>query len=314
MLGKVEIENFRSLRSVRVPLRPLTILIGPNDSGKSAFLAALQYLVNHNTFQPWDRWQHDDQVKVSLSGTTAQGTGRFASEGGVINSAALGALRPLGFFHLLSQGIPTESSGYNDDQGVPPPIGSNGDGVSPLFDYLLRRDRKQFYAAVEALRVLVPGLKEVEIATPHPAHRRLDFVIENGLRMPANMASAGVQLLLFFVALAYHPSPPKFILLEEPETGVHPRRLVEVIRLLREITEGKNCGHAAQVIVTTHSPYLLDLVNLEKDQVLVFRRQDDGSCTAQPVDAERLKVFLDEFMLGEVWYNQGEEGLVAKRP
>ena len=35
---------------------------------------------------------------------------------------------------------------------------------------------------------------------------------------------------------------------------------------------------------------------------------------AEPADTERLKVFLDEFMLGEVWYNQGEEGLVAKRP
>src|SRR5260370_17964383 len=112
MLGDVKIENFRSLRSVSVPLRPLTILIGPNDSGKSAFLAALQYLVNEITFQSWDRWQHDDQVKVSLAGTTAQGIGRFASPGGIVDPAVLAALRPLGFFHLQSHGIPIESQRY----------------------------------------------------------------------------------------------------------------------------------------------------------------------------------------------------------
>src|SRR6266852_2203553 len=134
MLQQVEIENFRSLKIPSVPLRPLTILIGPNDSGKSAFLAALQYLVNELTFQPWDRWRHEDQVKVSLSGTTAQGTGTFSTHGGIVNQEVLAALRPLGFFHLLSQGIPMESQGQSDEQGTPPSIVSNGDGVSPLFD------------------------------------------------------------------------------------------------------------------------------------------------------------------------------------
>ena len=81
---------------------------------------------------------------------------------------------------------------------------------------------------------------------------------------------------------------------------------------MREITEGKHGEHAAQVILTTHSPYLLDHVDLDRDQVLVFQRQDDGSRTAQPVDASRLKNYLDEFMLGEVWFNESEEGLVSK--
>jgi len=33
--------------------------------------------------------------------------------------------------------------------------------------------------------------------------------------------------------------------------------------------------------------------------------------TAHEVDAEHLRAFLDEFMLGEVWFNQGEEGLLT---
>ncbi len=119
-------------------------------------------------------------------------------------------------------------------------------------------------------------------------------------------------MLLFFVALAFHPCPPRLILLEEPENGVHPKRLSDVIQLLRRVTKGELGASAAQVVLTTHSPYLLDLVDLAQDQVLVFRRNDDGSRSAQPADASRLKTFLDEFLLGEVWFNEGEAGLVSK--
>jgi len=66
-----------------------------------------------------------------------------------------------------------------------------------------------------------------------------------------------------------------------------------------------------QVILSTHSPYLLDHVRLPEDQVIVFAREEDGRRTAHEADQARLKTFLDEFMLGEVWFNQGEEGLVT---
>ncbi len=40
-LDKVHIKNFLSLRNVTLPLKPLTVLVGPNASGKSNFLRAL---------------------------------------------------------------------------------------------------------------------------------------------------------------------------------------------------------------------------------------------------------------------------------
>ena len=82
--------------------------------------------------------------------------------------------------------------------------------------------------------------------------------------------------------------------------------------LLKGITRGEHADNPAQVILSTHSPYLLDSVDPKEDRVLIFQRLDDGSRTATPADTKRLELFLDEFMLGEVWYNQGEEGMVAK--
>ena len=118
-------------------------------------------------------------------------------------------------------------------------------------------------------------------------------------------------LLLFFIALTYHPSPPKLILLEEPENGVHPRRLADVLRLLKEITRGEH-GQTPAGGPDDALAVFTRFGRCRRRPGLVFHRRSDGRRTAQPVDEERLKLFLDEFMLGEVWYNQGEAGLVAK--
>ena len=310
MLTHVTINNFRGLRSLSVPLRPLTVLIGLNDSGKSSFLTALKYLANPApSFPPSDYWRHDRSNSIIIRGDSPEGHGGI--EPPIL--IPLPSVQPCSFFQLPVGGVATISNGSNDDQG-PPILGEDGSMLPSLLDYFLRRDRGRFFGTVSALKNLIPGLQDLEIATPQPERRRLDLLVEHNLLIPAEQASAGVRLLMFFVALAYHPKPPKLILIEEPETGVHPKRLADILKLIRQITCGKYGNHAAQVVITTHSPYLLDHVDLETDQVLVFRREDDGTRTAEPADAERLRAFLDDqFLLGEVWFNQGEEGLVAKR-
>ncbi len=308
MLEHINIKNFKSLVRVEAPLRPLTVLIGKNDSGKTSFLKALLALADGRSFSIEDYYLNDQKRSIEIEGLTTD-------NGIVWNKTSVGtrpdsSLKPALRYQLPAQGVSMSSPGYDDRQG-PQPLDESGSGVPSLIDYLLRRDRTRFFELVDEVRRLVPGVADIGIETPEPSRRALNLILEHEFRMPGDQASSGVRLLLFFISLAFHPDPPKLILVEEPETGIHPKRLSEVIRLLRGITEGAHGGHAAQVVLSTHSPYLLDCLDIEKDQVLVFRREEDGRRTVEPADAERLKLFLDEFMLGEVWYNQGEEGLVA---
>ncbi len=313
MLEKIIIANFRCLQVVKAPLRALTVLIGPNDSGKSAFLAALQYLSGARGLEKYDWWRADQQLELLVRGI-AQGWDiqRSSRQGDRYSTGSVNPLQPTLLYQLPAAGVSMESEGY-PDEGEPPTIGPNGELTPALLDYFLRGDRNRFFAVAEAMRSLIPGFQDITIRTPHPQRRRFDFIIDNGFSIPADRASVGVRLMIFFLALAYHPKPPAMLLLEEPETGVHPRRLADIVRLLRELGQGLYSKRPTQIVLTTHSPYLLDHINPEVDQVLAFRRNDDGSRICQPVDAERLKVFLDEFMLGEVWYNEGEEGLWARK-
>lgn len=304
MIDRVVIQNFRCLRSVDVPLRPLTVLIGPNDSGKSSFLRSVSY-AGRGKVPRQEFWRQDADSPAEI---TLYGGPHLRGEGEEIaKRSALSAFTPV-HLTLPASGPAMACAGVNE-VGVAPPV--THDNVAAILDWMLRRDRSRYAAFEGAVQASLPGVQEVLIATPTSSQRRVDLRIEGDFTVPADEASGGVRLMLFFLTLAWHPSPPPVILLEEPENGIHPQRLAEVMDLLRGLTQGKHAPHETQVILTTHSPYLLDRIDHETDQVLVFQRGDDGACTARPLDPERLSAFLDEFMLGEIWTNEGEQGLVS---
>ena len=62
-LNSVHIENYRSLRDVTLPLKPLTVLVGPNASGKSNILSALSLL---NTMMVAEQLPPVDIIRNSL--------------------------------------------------------------------------------------------------------------------------------------------------------------------------------------------------------------------------------------------------------
>lgn len=294
MIERVKIENFRALRNVDVRLKPLTVLIGPNDTGKSSFLDAIYHSVTRQNL-PGRPSRRFEKTVARLDGWTDIG------------------LEFVRLFRLPTAGIAMKSLGADEIPGTAAPtLNWEGGNVPATLDSLYRRDHRRFEQIVAALRQLIADVDRLHIFTPSAQERGIEVALSDGSVLAGEELSAGIKLLLFFLTLAHHPTPPKLVMLEEPENGLHPKRLGEVMDMLRGLTKSTLGAPPVQVILTTHSPYLLDHVRLPEDQVLVFRREDDGSRSVTEVDVERLKVFLDEFMLGEVWFNQGEDGLVAR--
>jgi predicted ATPase len=298
VLTRFSLANFRCFASVDVPLKPLTVLVGPNDTGKSVFLRALNAL--EKASQPYDEKRQEGGDAFWVKG--------WKPEGEEV-SPGVPARVEVQLFRLPSTGL-KPISGASVDAGLSPPLDANGGNLPTLFDYLLRRDRKRFDEIVDVLKKRIEGLEDVQVAAPSVSERRLDYVFDGPVVLPSSDVSAGIGLLTFFVALAHHPRPAEIVLIEEPENGVHPKRLAEVVALLRALAKGEFSGRPTQVILSTHSPYLLDQIHLPEDEVLVFRRAPDGTRTVEPADAERLQAFLGEFMMGEIWFNRGEDGLV----
>jgi len=128
------------------------------------------------------------------------------------------------------------------------------------------------------------------------------YVQERGLGlMSATRLSDGTLKFLCLMAVLCDPNPAPLVCIEEPETGLHPDALAIVGDALREAST------RTQLIVTTHSDALVDRFTDEPETVVVCERGFDESTSFRRLSREKLKEWLDEYTLGELW-RRGEIG------
>ena len=93
------------------------------------------------------------------------------------------------------------------------------------------------------------------------------------IRYWADELSEGTLYFLALLCIINQPNPPKLLLLEEPEKGVHPRRIHEVFQFILQLVEERDI----QVIMTTHSPVMLDMFAEMPESVFIFDKDEEGA-------------------------------------
>ena len=154
-------------------------------------------------------------------------------------------------------------------------------GLESRIDLYLNR----FYQAYDSLRPRVYG-GTIQLAAN-----------EAGMRsgIPATRLSDGTMRFIALLTILCHPRPPELICIEEPELAMHPDVMPLLADLLRSASE------RTQVIVTTHSPNLVDQFTGDPDAVVVCERGFDGDTQLKRLSSEELKDWLAEYKLGEMW-------------
>jgi predicted ATPase len=92
-----------------------------------------------------------------------------------------------------------------------------------------------------------------------PAVPQLRFRVKGGPELPLSAASSfakSLAALSLRVASPVRANQPTVLVIDEPEMNAHPRAQLAIIELLAVLA---NRGH--YVIVTTHSPYIIDHLN-----------------------------------------------------
>lgn len=197
-----------------------------------------------------------------------------------------------------------------------PELAENGAGLPTLLSVLAGAERERIAAIEAQFQKAVPTLAGFRILpTPQGNHRLVFKLAGNMGQLEASQVSDGALLFLGFLSLLYHPNPPSMLLVEEPETGVHPGRLRNIVRLLKTLSVPADDRPAVQILVTTHSPYLLD--EMSPEEVLVFRRDDSGAADAIRMDSiPDIDERLSDYKLGELWTAYEEDCLyeLSSRP
>ena len=137
-----------------------------------------------------------------------------------------------------------------DTSDIPKLTMGTADLVSSLIDLPL--EKASLY---ELVRDFEEKLIEGEILHPFLNGRLSEIKYRfQGTEIPLSRASSGVsELAPILLYLKYEVNPKSILIIDEPETHLHPRNQRILARLLvRLVREGVN------VIITTHSEYLLE--------------------------------------------------------
>ena len=166
-----------------------------------------------------------------------------------------------------------------------------GRRLDPSLDSCLKR----FYESYESLHTRIFG-NTVEL-----------IINEAGMSssLPASRLSDGTIRFIALLAILCHPAPPPLICIEEPEIALHPDSQDLVVQLLRQASE------RTQLVVTTHSPWLIDRLSDEPDTVIVCERDRHPADGTQfnRLSREKLGDWLEDMTLGDAWMSGAVRGV-----
>jgi predicted ATPase len=157
-------------------------------------------------------------------------------------------------------------------------IGLSGEDLAP-FLYRLKWHKEKFRAVERTLSMAIPSIEKVLVEL-NEKRGELDIqIIQDGTPYSSRIVSEGTLRVLALCAIAHNPWPGNLIAFEEPENGVHPKRMELIINLLASIALDEASNR--QVVVTTHSPVFVSLAHrLQKEKPkevgLFVCRGEDG--------------------------------------
>lgn len=210
------------------------------------------------------------------------------------------ALLSMGFYNFNPEAIKELQS--PDAGELLHPDGSNTASVISR----LRAEQPTALARIkDYLQTIVPEIEHVERKAlgpketlifkqrPQGADRALKFYA-------SSMSDGTLRALAALVAvtqLVGHAAPIKLVGIEEPETALHPAAAGALMDALREASK------QTQVLVTSHSPDLLDQLNLDVDGLLVVTSERGPTVIAPPDVASREAIRTHLYSAGELLRN-----------
>lgn len=153
-------------------------------------------------------------------------------------------------------------------------IGQMGEDLGAFLNTLKAFDPKQFAAIEKSFHHIIPSISGIDVSVNSLGEVELKLREGNHL-VPARIVSEGTLRILGLLALGGVKDTPTLIGFEEPENGIHPRRIKLVAELLQSLARSGD----TQLVITTHSPLLPDLIS---DTSLYACKKSNGRTLIEP--------------------------------
>ena len=343
-ITKLTIKGYKSIRNLEnFELRNLNILIGPNGSGKSNFLSFFEIVratLSENSEEEISKFGTANRLFYMGSKVTKTCEFKVRFTGGITGfcfSRYLIAdpedrliLNPE--YSGMDRGeYPSTQDGqkYLDDAKTNIQKGiyhfhdtstfagvkkycsirdyeylrMDANNIAPFLWYLKRKHEKEYQRIREVVQLAAPFFDDFLLreSIKNPDETLLEWR-QKGSDYPfhPSQMSDGTLRFIFLATALLQPDPPSTILLDEPELGLHPYALALLAGLIQK------ASMRTQVIVSTQSAALLD--HFKPEDIVLVERKNDESLFSRP-DTEKLKIWLEDYSLGDIWSRNIIEGV-----
>lgn len=358
MIHSIRIQNFKSLRDVTLRLQDVNLLIGPNNSGKSNVLKALEFLgrylnghypdneelkrlsfqhkieeegfavqftvcykndkderfyyynlklyyksdkpkyeesfgitdhyillseiekkgkqdsnvILYGTFSPDNDWIRYSGVKTDYLNHNVKSGVEFRND---LSKNARGCEKVLRLLKNNKLYNVKLSAFTGKTNGEINQIKSDASNLMSYLDFLNNNYPLELDKIAEELNRCVSDFKLVRTPIIDPEKkdgiRQVKLFDKNGIGFWADEVSEGTLYFLALLCIIFQPNPPSILMLEEPEKGIHPRRLHEVMEYIFELAEEQG----VQIILTSHSTQIVDRFKDLEEHIFVFNKPEN---------------------------------------
>lgn len=184
----------------------------------------------------------------------------------------------------------TQEAGYAEH------LSPNGENLALVAQFMYENHRDKFDLVLEKMKQRVPGVKEVEAVETEDGRIVLRFQ-DGSFKDPfiSRYVSDGTIKMFAYLLLLHDPVPHPLLCIEEPENQLYPTLMIELAEEFRSYAD-----RGGQVIVSTHSPDLLNRIQLE--EIYWLSKRDGRTVIRRGCENAQLVALVKEGDLpGSLW-------------
>lgn len=202
-------------------------------------------------------------------------------------------------FHDTSDTAKIKDRGYVDDARY---LRSDGGNLAAFLKMLKEHDSyvKYYERIVRHIQRVMPqfGDFDLESIPGRQNYVRLNWKDSSGseyLFGPDQISDGSLRFMALATLLLQPPDLlPRFIVLDEPELGLHPAAITELAAIVRSASQ------KTQILLATQSMRLVDEFSLQ-DLVIVERDEKNHCSVFKKLDPDVLKDWLERYSISELW-------------
>lgn len=308
-IKNLNIKNFKSIVDITInEPNPFTVFVGPNGSGKSNIFEALEYatfyyradevlkdeifgdVYNFNVLKESEKYESFDVFEALNEPVTEIDFSSFSlNTHSVIRFGKISNLtNDKGFydFHkdpnyvqfltnhsrVFVNNLKSEKISSNSNLK----LSSSAKNLEKVLKRLLENEEKR-EEITDWLSLFIPEFDRIEIQKSQFSSNEDLLIYQKHYDRPFNkdLISDGTYNIIALLTAVYQSDEPQFLCIEEPENGLHPKVIKQLVNFFRSACEEK--GH--YIWLNTHSQTLVS--QLTPEEIILVDKVDGETKISQ---------------------------------